>query len=194
MAPYPPQGGGFPESRRVMLFIDGGYLRRKLDDLERGKEWDVGVYVTNIFNNFSSVFRFELIRAYYYDAICEKEKDPELYEQSRKLFDSIDQKDNIEVKKGTLIISQKRKEQKGVDILIAIDMLTKAYNNHYDVAILLCGDRDFIPLIRAVKDMTGKRMYGVSIEKCPDELKRQFDKHYEIQRGSGLRNLFGITS
>ena len=39
---------------------------------------------------------------------------------------------------------------------MAIDALTKAYQDHYDTGIFFVGDRDFLPLIEAVKD-AGKK-------------------------------------
>jgi len=49
--------------------------------------------------------------------------------------------------------------QKGVDTLIAIDMLTKAYENQYDIAGLISGDEDLLDVVMAVKN-TGKLVYG----------------------------------
>lgn len=43
--------------------------------------------------------------------------------------------------------------EKGVDINIAVDMLSMAYKNLYDVCILVSGDSDFHPAIQAVKDL-----------------------------------------
>lgn len=44
------------------------------------------------------------------------------------------------------------REAAGVDTLIAIDTVTKAYQNHYDVAVLLEGDDDFIDVVKAMKN------------------------------------------
>jgi len=41
---------------------------------------------------------------------------------------------------------------KGEDILLACDMVKGAYSNHYDVAILVTGDGDFVPAVQAVQD------------------------------------------
>lgn len=46
---------------------------------------------------------------------------------------------------------------KGDDIHLAIDMLRDAYENKYDVAILISGDGDFAPLIEYVRQK-GKRV------------------------------------
>ena len=56
-------------------------------------------------------------------------------------------------------------------------LMSKAYENHYDVAIVIMGDRDFLPLIKSIKGYTGKRIFGVVFEKSyAEELSREFDK------------------
>ena len=70
-----------------------------------------------------------------------------------------------------------------MDVLIATDVLSKAYQDHYDIAVLLTGDEDFIPLVDAVKN-SGKRIYGVFFEESnfTDNLKDSFDSHLVINR------------
>lgn len=47
--------------------------------------------------------------------------------------------------------------QKEVDVSLAVELLMHAYNDHYDVAILISGDRDYIPAISAVQSL-GKQV------------------------------------
>ena len=76
---------------------------------------------------------------------------------------------------GRLVKTKEGYRQKGVDILMAIDMLTKAYENRYEIAILVAGDGDFVDLVEAVKD-TGKRVYGAYIpNNISDKLMECFD-------------------
>ena len=42
--------------------------------------------------------------------------------------------------------------EKGTDVQLAVDMLTHAFKNNYDVAILIAGDNDFAGAVQAVKD------------------------------------------
>ena len=42
---------------------------------------------------------------------------------------------------------------KGDDIHLATDMISFAYENKYDVAILVSGDGDFVPAIRKVQKL-----------------------------------------
>jgi len=68
--------------------------------------------------------------------------------------------------------------QKGVDILMAVDALTMAYRNYYDTGLFLLNDRDFIPLIEAVKN-AGKKTYSFNYwKKTPMELTQTFDFRY----------------
>ena len=43
--------------------------------------------------------------------------------------------------------------EKGIDIMLATDLLYFAWNNFYDVAILVSGDSDFAYAFQAVKNM-----------------------------------------
>ena len=45
----------------------------------------------------------------------------------------------------------KKRGSKQVDISLTTEMLTHAHRKHYDVAILIAGDADYVPLVRAVK-------------------------------------------
>jgi hypothetical protein len=45
----------------------------------------------------------------------------------------------------------KNGRSKQVDISLTTEMLTHAYRRHYDTAILIAGDADYCPLVKAVK-------------------------------------------
>ena len=148
---------------RVIVFVDGGYLRELCkkygghDNINFGRlSWAF----IRMFNTYSTnPFNANLIRIYYYDAIVD-EAHPD-YEEQRKYFKSIDDQYAYTVRLGKLVESSKKGfKQKGVDILMAIDSLTKAYQDYYDTAVFLVGDRDFLPLIEAVKD-AGKKTLGI---------------------------------
>lgn len=47
---------------------------------------------------------------------------------------------------------------KGVDIALTKDMLSHAYLDNYDVAVLMAGDGDYVPLVEEVKRL-GKRVH-----------------------------------
>lgn len=153
---------------RIMIFIDGGYIRKIFIDLfddDNIDYWKIRNDLQKWYNQISyNPYRANLIRAYYYDGITD-ESDEE-YTQQRKYFDELKEECVFfDVCLAEAVkLEDRRYRQKGVDVLMAIDSLTMAYQDIYDSGLFLLGDRDFIPLIEAVKG-TGKKTYGFLYEK-----------------------------
>ena len=70
---------------------------------------------------------------------------------------------------------------KGVDISLTRDMLSHAFMNHYDAAVLVSGDGDYVPLVKAIKQQ-GKRVVCVFFEGVglSPELKLAADDYYDL--------------
>ena len=171
-------------SRSVMIFIDGGYLRNGFKKII-GRE--IGEDIKDFINLRRNLMRYivfegivgELRRVYYYDAIVNHSDSK--YEKQQMYFDKISNCDLYDVKLGRLKKANEGYRQKGVDILIAIDMLTKAFLNHYDIAAFLGGDDDFIDLIDTVKELTGKRVYGFYFpHNASERLLKAFDSKLDL--------------
>lgn len=155
-----------PPFKHVMVFIDGGYLREGLEKIT--KEYEIN------FNTLVDVLEYEFglsesnsqrTRVYYYDAIVEASDDIEKHKKQKEYFHNLAIDNCFEVKLGRQVKSGKGgHRQKGVDILICIDMLTKAFQNFYDIAIFIGGDDDFVDLIKIVKNFTNKQVYGVAFQ------------------------------
>ena len=171
--------------RRVMIFIDGSYLRIGLDEQELEEVHQLKNLKILALRMLPKImgrpFHGEHIRTYWYDAQYNERDDRS--ESQNVFFNKLRGFENFEVKTGQIIPSSQGDRQKGVDVLLAVDMLTKAYENHYDIAVFIGGDRDFIPLIKAVKDQAGKQVYGAVFSRsCSQDLKREFDKCMIIKR------------
>ena len=147
---------------RVMIFIDGGYLRKLFTNLFGDDNIDLSKVEFDLLKWYNTIpanpFRANLIRIYYYDGLTDPKEDALAHAQQREYFESLERRtffltvvlgEAVKLADGTF-------RQKGVDILLAIDALSMAYLDHYDSALFLLGDRDFIPLIEAVKD-AGKK-------------------------------------
>jgi uncharacterized LabA/DUF88 family protein len=163
---------------RVMIFIDGAYLRKLSKQYYGHDRVDFTKFADILQRMYHTIhgypFRMNLIRIYYYDAIVDK-SDRE-YENRKKYFDSIDSLMWYTVRLGQLIRSSTKEfKQKGVDILMAIDVLTKAYQDHYDTGMFVMGDADFIPLIEAVKNAGKKTICVFHQDHSSNELIKTFD-------------------
>ena len=181
----------FPKPfEKVMAFLDGGYLReafKKKFGHDRIKYGYIAPLFIQLFNEYpGNPFQADLIRIYYYDAIVD-ESDPN-YQSDKRYFQSIEDESLFTVRKGSLVESPKGIKQKEVDILMAVDAITKAYANQYTTGIFWVGDRDFIPLIKAVKD-AGKKTIGVYFKgNISKELMRTFDRRADFTERT-LRSL-----
>lgn len=174
--------------RAIMIFIDGGYLRKIMqevvssDSIDFDKLRDLLIKYTGPGHMYVSygTIAGELIRIFYYDAIVEHKDDSVKNEEQQKYFDLIKTSRFYEVRLGRLIKTGKEYKQKGVDVLLAADMITKAYQNQYDICILLAGDDDLIDVVQAVKN-AGKRVFGVyKKDSASKRLIESFDSRYEL--------------
>jgi uncharacterized LabA/DUF88 family protein len=146
-----------------MLFVDGENLTFRAQELAKRKDarypagdWhavDKFIWCPNISplaNYFGRDIQGDYTgqRAYYYTSVCGD--DPAIEDIETKLWQM----------KFTPKVFKKTKQQdkaKGVDIALTIDMLSHAFMNHYQIAVLLSGDGDYIPLVEEVKRL-GKRV------------------------------------
>ena len=140
--------GQFAE--RVMVFIDAGYLQACVRDQFQGRAVDLEKFVRRL------VGKRRLVRAYYYTSKIEKPPDEYWKDQQRdqqKYLAALAYQPFIEVRLGRLQFGEgNRARQKGVDVLLAIDMLRFALKKNYDTAILVSGDGDFADIVKMVKD------------------------------------------
>lgn len=77
------------------------------------------------------------------------------------------------------------KKSKGVDITLTTDMLVNAFHDNYDVAVLIAGDGDYVPVVEELKRM-GKTVYVVFfVEECAglnESLRWSCDKFFKLSR------------
>lgn len=129
-----------------MVFIDGMNLYHGLK--EGGTRTDVN------FHKFSEKLAGtnRLIRTYYYHAPYDQTGEPQRYREQQKFFDKLHRTPFLTLRLGRLVPRAGTFIQKGVDTLLATDMLTQAFKGNYDVAVLVSGDGDFEPVVEGVKE------------------------------------------
>jgi uncharacterized LabA/DUF88 family protein len=99
----------------------------------------------------------QLKRIYYYNIRQESERQPEQSREQEKFLASMHDTPYVEVRLG--IWKQRGDEmiEKGVDVMLATDLVVKALRDQYDTGIVVSGDADFFPAIQAAKD-AGKQI------------------------------------
>jgi uncharacterized LabA/DUF88 family protein len=141
-----------PKGRRMAtyLFIDGAYLRCRLRDI--AKNFSIDPLDFNYGDFRASIAQ----KAFYYDCLPargrrEKSDDYDKRVQpEQSLFKAIKSLPGYHVVLGEAVRSGGEIVQKGVDILIAVDMLTHSFRGVIDRAVLFAGDHDFTPLVSAL--------------------------------------------
>ncbi len=74
-----------------------------------------------------------------------------------------------------------RNEQKEVDVAMACEMVVHALRDHYDVAIVVSGDRDFVPAMQHVQ-AAGKMVEVAAFAKSvSDEAIRSADRFHKLE-------------
>jgi uncharacterized LabA/DUF88 family protein len=132
------------------LFIDGAYLRARLTYISKHFSIDPMDFD---YRAFSSGF---VQKAFYYDCLPAQSSAESVdaynsrVQPERKELNRIRGLSGYHVFLGEAIRSGGTIRQKGVDILIAVHMLTHAFRGVMDRAFLFAGDRDFAPLVSAL--------------------------------------------
>lgn len=173
------------------LFIDGGYLQ---DKYEKIRQWFEGHGEIDF---FSIKAQFAAKKVFYYDCLDDQRKGNESEEnfdlrlaQQKKFFNKLQELEGFHVQLGTLVGSGKKRRQKEVDILLAVDMMNHAIRGNMHTAVLLSGDRDFRPLVQSLIQMGTY----VSISSVEESTAKEFiwaaDYHHKIT----LRVLYNWSS
>lgn len=139
---------------RVMIFIDGSNLYHSLKSNFKRTDIDMGKFSNRLLD------KRRLIRIYYYNARVGQREEPERYHDQQKFFSGITAIPYCELRLGRLVYANwpgAPPYEKGVDIMLATDMITHSFKNNYDIAILVAGDNDYVGAIQAVKD-NGKNL------------------------------------
>jgi uncharacterized LabA/DUF88 family protein len=137
-----------------MLFVDGENLAIEAErlfgnDLHEGTHWTRGTYVwlprcparQAYYETDLTQLMDEATRAYYYTSV--QGDDARLEAVEKALWDLGFKPRVFKKPKGS--------KSKGVDITLARDLLAHAFQCHLDVAVLVAGDADYVPLVEEVQ-------------------------------------------
>ncbi|GAF98896.1 unnamed protein product, partial [marine sediment metagenome] len=107
------------------------------------------------FANFANKLCGErrLFRVYYYNVLQEPGQRAEGHREQQDFLNALRETPYLEVRLGGTKLAQGVPVEKGIDVMLATDLLLFAWNNLYDVAVLVSGDSDFAYALQAVKNM-----------------------------------------
>jgi uncharacterized LabA/DUF88 family protein len=132
---------------RVAIFIDGSNLYHALK--ANFKRYDLN-YAE--FTNRLCGGR-KLFRTYYYNVLQDQTQRPDAYREQQEFLDILLKTPYLEIRLGGTKTSQGVTVEKGVDIMLATDLVDFAWKDYYDVAVLVSGDSDFAYAVQTVKNM-----------------------------------------
>ncbi len=150
-----------PDDSRIVVFIDGSNCYHSIKEL-----FDIHDNVTIGASGFEKIIKEivgnrVLIGVYYYNASLDRGFNEEVYWKQQKFFSDLRKLPGWHVVMCRMKKDTSGKEPvyivKGDDINIATDMVGLAYENAYDISILVSGDGDFVPAIKRVQKL-GKKV------------------------------------
>jgi len=136
---------------RVCVFIDGSNLYHGLKYECGNVRIDFARFVERL------IAGRQLVRAYYYNAVLHHSADQEAAKNQQRFLESIRKTPYFDVRLGRMEPRGGTFVEKGIDVAIAVDMLSMAFRNIYDAAVLVSSDGDFVKAVHAVQE-TGKHV------------------------------------
>lgn len=164
-----------------MIFVDGENLAIRYAEMMRTSgaekrpdisfERNVFVWSPAILHEIPSGGTPAIMRKYYYTAV---------QGDAPKVEDIEIRLKEIGMETPRVFKKEKGKGSKRVDITLTTDMLLHATRKHYDVAVLVAGDEDYVPLVRAVQG-EGARVYTWFLSSgMSPALKKASDHHVNL--------------
>jgi uncharacterized LabA/DUF88 family protein len=159
-------------NNKVMLFIDLRNVLESVRVVENSAPFKLDLYSLAV----QLVGSRELVAAYVFDTrrpFGEDDSSARFHDKLRHLGFRVIARESYD---------SVRKEQKEVDVAMACEMVVHALRDHYDIAIVVSGDRDFVPAIQHVQ-AAGKRVevaaFGNSVAKAIIVVA---DKFYDLDK------------
>ena len=138
-----------PAPERVNVYMDGSNLYHSLRQRIGRSDLDFLAFARKLAGGR------RLHRIYYYSVPLDQGRTPEAYRAQQQFFEHLRRTDYLELRLGRLVYGDDPgapPREKGVDIMLATDMVSQGIRGHYDVAILVSADTDFCHALQLVKD------------------------------------------
>ena len=107
-------------------------------------------------------------------------QDEDRYRMKKGFYNKLKRFPRFEVKYGRLQIIGGEFKQKGVDVLMSLDIADKCFENQIQHAVIVAGDSDFIPAIRRAKNYGAIVHLFCNKKKINRELLDEVDEVHEL--------------
>lgn len=168
------------QKKRVSIFIDGSNFYHST--VKKGIKIDFQKLIQKLVGDR------ELINAFYYIAPLDIKIDRKKYWKHQKFLNLLEKIPNFKIVLCTL---KKLKADngkgyiylvKGDDVRLAQDILMGAVRDLYDVAIIVSGDEDFLPLFKTIKEYEKKIENAYFNSSSSYNLRKACDKSVNLNR------------
>ena len=147
------------DGARAMVFVDGENLAIRYGELLGGvppsqamTDWyrpGVAVWAKELSPDPASMNWTRVVRRYYFTSQTGSAEDREA---------TVDWLKTRSIDIPRVFPRNKQRGSKQVDISLCVEMLSHAQLRHYEIAILVAGDEDYVPLVHAVQ-RSGARVH-----------------------------------
>ena len=169
-------------NNKVMMFIDLRNVLESVRIIENSAPFKLDLYTLAV----QLVGSRELVAAYVFDTkrpFGEEDSSARFHDKLRHLGFRVIARESYDAV---------RKEQKEVDVAMACEMVAHALRDHYDIAIVVSGDRDFVPAIQHVQS-AGKRVEVAAFDNSVSKaMVVVADKFYDLDK-MPLLSMFNPT-
>lgn len=158
------------EMPRRYMFVDGAFLRGFINEMRSQAEKEYGAVKVNYQRIAGSSDRI-----LFYDAYPERKPSQSDADFQKEMIDTEDffqhlsELSNFNVRPA-LTKRGKKREQKGVDVLLAIECLMHSIRGNIDEATIVTSDLDFFPLFEALLQTKTRSLLRYQIERTSSEL------------------------
>lgn len=164
----------------IYAYVDAGYIRNHLRRANMSDEFNPWQVVNSVQYFLPGLAGGMVDRVFFYDAL-DQLADTEARERQDAYLSWVDRLHFTRVETGYVRRTRKRRrEQKAVDVQLAVDALEAALAGRVRGIVLVAGDGDFAPLLDAVR-RAGPFVYVLAFPKhLAPELVRAADEVYEL--------------
>lgn len=167
---------------RSHIFIDGANLYHAIKDEAQARGHAVEIDYTKLPTLVNNLTGSEVLRTSFFTGIP-----AEPTHKERAFIDRLERTPDFEVKTKPLLHHEGRLYEKGVDVLIAVDMLWNGLKGYCDEVVLVSGDADLVEAVKRLMDNGVRVVVAMFHEHVADILERAADEFIDL--GNHLHEL-----